>query len=98
MNKKIKVTPLSGYVLIKPSEAEKRTASGLLLPQNEEKPQKGEVVAASASYVNEHGVEFKCPAKIGNTVYYKRWSGNEIKENDSELQIMRFEDLIAIVR
>jgi len=93
------IHPLPGYVVIEPVENKTRTDSGIYLPEsNEEKPQMGSVVAISDSYVNEQGATIKCPVKVGDTVLYKKWGGNEVKVSNTEIQVMKFEDLIATVK
>lgn len=93
------IKPLAGYVVVEPVESQQQTDSGIYLPQtNEEKPQMGKVVSISDSYVNESGAEIKCPVKKGDVVLYKKWGGNEVKLGTKEVQVMKFEDLIAIVK
>ncbi len=91
--------PLAGYVLVKPAEVQKKTASGIYLPENDsEKPQHGEVLACGDA-VWESGVkEIKCPVKKGDHVIYKKWGGNDVKIGDVEYQFLKFEDILAIVK
>lgn len=93
---KLNLKPASGYLLIKPLEAETKTASGIYLPDTaSEKPQKGEVVAVGG-VVFDNGHEVKPPAKIGDVVFYKKWGGNEVKINAKEYLFVKFEDILAI--
>jgi chaperonin GroES len=93
------INPLAGYVLVKPAEAQKQTASGIYLPDSsEEKPQHGTVMAVGDS-IWESGVkEIKAPVKKGDMVLYKKWGGNEIKVDDVEYQILKFEDILATIK
>jgi chaperonin GroES len=85
---KLKLKPTAGYLLIEPLEAETKTASGIYLPDNAgEKPQKGKVLAAGAKTT---------PVKIGDTVFYKKWGGNEVKIENKEYIFVKFEDVLAI--
>ena len=88
--------PTAGYLLIEPLEKEVKTASGIYLPDNAgEKPQKGKVIATGAkTYVGEHVVE--SPAKVGDTVLYKKWGGNEVKIDNKEYMFVKFEDILAV--
>lgn len=89
--------PLAGYVLIEPAPKETKTASGIVLPESaDEKPQEGKVKACGDS-VFEEGKEIKCPVKVGDTVVYKKWGGNEIKTEGKEFLLIKFEDLMATV-
>ncbi len=94
------IVPLAGFVVVEPVEAQQQTASGIYLPSGgEEKPQLGTVMAISADTTNEHGVKTVCPVKKGDQVIYKKWGGNEVKLSDGkEVQVMKFEDLIAVVK
>lgn len=91
--------PLAGYVLVKPADQQKKTASGIYLPDsNDEKPQHGTVLACGDS-VWESGVkEVKCPVKPKDQVLYKKWGGNDVKIDDVEYQFLKFEDLLAVVK
>lgn len=93
------ITPLAGYVLVEPSKAENKTASGLYLPENsQEKPQHGTVLAVGGS-VWESGVkEIAAPVKVGQTVIYKKWGGNDFKIGDVEYQFLKFEDVLAVIK
>ncbi len=98
---KLKVSqfqPMPGYVLVKPAESETKTASGIYLPNNDEKPQHGQVLACGAS-IWESGVkEVKCPVKKGDKVLYKKWGGNDVKIDDVEYQFLKFEDILATIK
>ena len=93
------LTPLPGYILVEPVSAQKRTDSGIYLPDtHDEKPQQGTVLAVGDDWVTEHGAKIKPPAKKGDVVVYKKWGGNEVKIGDSEFQFLKFEDILAIVK
>ena len=93
-----KLKPLAGYVLVEPAQADKKTASGIYLPDsNEEKPQFGTVLACGdATY--DDGVEIKCPVSKGDKVVYKKWGGNDFEVNEVEYQFLKFEDVLAIIK
>lgn len=92
------IKPLAGYVLIEPAPKETKTASGIVLPESvDEKPQEGKILAVGDS-IYEHGKEITSPVKVGDTAVYKKWGGNEIKEAGKELLLIKFEDLMAIVK
>ncbi len=91
--------PTAGYVLIEPEEIQTKTASGLYLPETAtaEKPQKGKVLAIGDEEILVSGLKRKSPAKVGDTVIYKKWGGNEVKENNKEYLFVKFEDILAVV-
>jgi chaperonin GroES len=88
---------LAGYALIRPVEAETRTASGIVLPDSAtERPAQGKVIAVGAAKKHpEH--EERAEFKVGDTVIYKKWGGDEIKTEGEELKLVKFEDVMAIV-
>jgi len=95
-----KFLPTAGYILIEPFEAEMKTASGLYLPETAtaEKPQKGKVLAIGEDEVSIYGIKRGTKAKVGQTVIYKKWGANEIKEEGREYLFVKFEDILAIVK
>ena len=95
---KVNIKPLMGYVLVEPSEAESKTASGIILPESaQEKPAQGQVIACGDEMVMENGKSVKCPVKVGDKVVYKKWGGDEIKVEGKELKLVKFDDLMAIL-
>ena len=95
---KVSIKPLMGYVLVEPSEAESKTASGIILPESaQEKPAQGKVMACGDDMVMENGKSVKCPVKVGDKVVYKKWGGDEIKISGVEYKLVKFDDLMAIL-
>lgn len=95
--KKVNLRPLMGYVLVEPSAAETKTASGLYLPDSaQEKPAQGTVIAVGNDMVM-GGQVFTAPVKVGDTVVYKKWGGDEIKLNGIEYKLVKFEDLMGVI-
>lgn len=93
------LNPLPGYVLVKPEEAQKQTASGIYLPDSHgEKPQRGTVLAVGGDWTTEQGATIKAPVKAGDSVIYKKWGGNDVKIGSIEYQFLKFEDILAIVK
>jgi chaperonin GroES len=95
---KTKLQPLFDNILIRPLEAEQKTASGIILPDSaKEKPQMGEVVAAGPGKITPKGEQEKIVVKVGQKVMYKKWGGNEVKINGEELILVEQKDILAIV-
>ncbi len=91
--------PLPGYVLVEPAKQEKKTESGIYLPDShDEKPQEGVVLAVGGDWSTEQGAVIKSPVKKGDKVIYKKWGGNEVKIGAVEYQFLKFEDLLATVK
>jgi len=93
------IQPLFSYILIKPVQAETKTASGIVLPDTaqEKQSQMGEVLAVGAGFGSEDGRENKIVLKVGDKVVYKKWGGNEIKVDGVEYMLMEQKDIMAIV-
>lgn len=93
-----KLHPLPGYVLVEPAEAEKKTASGIYLPDShEDKPQYGTVLAVGDATMID-GAKVAASVKKGDQVIYKKWGGNEFKIGDTEYQFLKFEDVLATIK
>ena len=89
----LNIKPLADRVLIEPVEAETKTASGIIIPDNaKEKPQKGKVVAVGKGTKDE-----PMTVKSGDTVLYGKYSGTELKLDGKDYLIMRESDIFAIV-
>ena len=89
----LNIKPLADRVLIEPVEAETKTASGIIIPDNaKEKPQKGKVVAVRKGTKDE-----PMTVKSGDTVLYGKYSGTELKLEGKDYLMMRESDILAIV-
>ena len=93
------IKPTAGHILVEPVEIDKKTASGIYLPDSsEEKTTKGTVLAIGPDKVMENGTKEKSPAKVGDTVIYKSWGGSELKIDGKEYLFAKFEDILAILK
>ncbi len=99
-----KLTPMPGYVLVEPAEKEAQTSSGIIIPtDNSEKPQYGKILAMGEACSGVEkcecgcSVEVKEALKVGDTVIYKKWGGNDVKIDDTEYQFLKYEDILAKV-
>jgi len=89
----MKIKPLADRVLIEPSAAETKTASGIIIPDTaQEKPQKGKVVA-----VGPGTKENPITLKVGDNILYGKYSGTELKHDGSDYLIMKEADILAII-
>ena len=90
--------PLGERILVKRVEEEKKTASGIIIPDNaKEKPSKGEIVAAGKGRVTEDGKILPLEVKIGDKVLFGKWSGTELKFNGEEYLMMKEEDILGVM-
>ncbi len=92
------VKPLDDRVLVKQSEAEERTAGGIVLPDTaKEKPQRGKVMAVGPGKLLDSGKRGQMGLKKGDDVYYGKYSGTEIKIDGEEYVILRESDVLAVI-
>jgi chaperonin GroES len=92
------IKPLFSNVLIKPVDAEEKTASGIILPDSaKEKPQIGIIMAVGEGHITPKGDKEKMVVKVGDRVMYKKWGGNEIKVGNEEWTIVEQKDILAIL-
>ena len=92
------VKPTPGYVLVEPATVDKKTQSGIYLPDShDEKPQHGKVLAIGGAVYSD-GQEINSPVKVSDVVIYKKWGGNELKMGEIEYQFLKFEDILALVK
>ena len=92
--------PLDDRIVVKPNEAEERTASGLVIPDTaKEKPQQGAVLAVGAGRRAEAtGELIPLDVKVGDTVVFSKYGGTEITVGGEDLLILSSRDVLAIVQ
>ncbi len=93
----MKVKPLLDRVVIKATESEETTKSGIVLPGSaQEKPQIAEIVEVGPGG-NVDGNEVVMHVKPGDKVIVSKYAGTEVKIDGEELTIVRQSDILAIV-
>ena len=91
------IKPLADRVVLKMTEAEETTKSGIILASAaKEKPQVAEVVAVGPGGVV-YGNEFSMYLNVGDKVLTSKYSGTEVKVDGEEYIIVRQNDILAIV-
>ena len=90
------VTPLDDRVLVKPVEADEKTAGGIILPDTaKDKPTEGEVVAVGPGKLNDSGDRTAPAVSVGDKVIYGKYAGSEIKIDGVEHKILRENEILA---
>ena len=91
--------PLDDRIVVKPSDAEEKTASGLVIPDTaKEKPQQGTVLAVGPGrWSDDQGKHVPVEIKVGDVVLYSKYGGTEVKEKGEDLLILTSRDVLAIV-
>ena len=92
--------PLDDRIVVRPSEAEEKTASGLVIPDTaKEKPQQGEVLAVGPGRRAENtGELIPLDIAVGDKVVYSKYGGTEITVDGEDLLILNGRDVLAIVK
>ncbi|GAB4381111.1 MAG: co-chaperone GroES [Salibacteraceae bacterium] len=89
----IKFKPNEDRVLVEPAPAEEKTAGGIIIPDTaKERPQRGTVVAVGPGKKDE-----PVQVKVGDSVFYGKYSGTEIQINGKEYLIMRASDILGSI-
>jgi chaperonin GroES len=85
--------PLADRVLIEPTKAETKTASGIIIPDTaKEKPQEGIVIASGDGKVDE-----PMTVKVGDKVLYGKYAGSELKFDGKDYLIVKESDILGIL-
>ena len=94
----MKLRPLADRVIVKQSEAEEKTKSGILLPDTaKEKPTKGKVVAVGPGKLDDKGKPMELGVRAGDTVYYGKYSGTDIEVDGDKFVILRETDVLGVL-
>jgi chaperonin GroES len=95
----MKLRPLHDRVIIKRLDNERKTASGIVIPETAaEKPDQGEVLAIGDGKISDDGKVRPLAVKVGDKVLFGKYSGQSVKVDGDELLVMREEDIMAIVK
>ncbi|MBI1336686.1 MAG: co-chaperone GroES [Phycisphaera sp.] len=94
----MKVKPLDDRVLVKPTEAKDKTASGIYLPEGaKEKPMTGTIVVTGPGKLSDKGERTAVTVKKGDTVVYGKYAGTEIELEGVKHMIVRESELLGVI-
>ena len=95
----MKIRPLHDRVIVKRKEDERKTASGIVIPDSAstEKPDQGEVVAVGPGKKDDQGKLIPLDVKVGDRVLFGKYAGQTVKVEGDELLVMREEDIMGVV-
>jgi chaperonin GroES len=94
----MKIRPLHDRVIVKRLDNERKTASGIVIPDNAaEKPDQGEIIAVGPGKRDDNGKIVPLDVKVGDKVLFGKYSGQTVKVEGEELLVMREEDLMGVV-
>jgi chaperonin GroES len=94
----MKMRPLHDRVVVEPQKDGELKKGGIIIPDSaKEKPQEGKVIAVGKGKFDQNGKLIPMDVKVGDTVLMPKYGGTEVKIDDKEYQIMREEDILAII-
>lgn len=94
----MKIRPLQDRILVKRLEADQTTKSGIIIPDNaKEKPSEGEVIAVGNGKVLPDGTVRKMDVKAGDKILFSKYSGTEVKIDNTEHLILREDDVLGVI-
>ena len=94
----MKIRPLHDRLIVKRLEEERKTASGIVIPDTAaEKPDQGEVIAIGKGKVLEDGKIRPLDLNVGDRVLFGKYSGQSVKVKGEELLVMREEDVMGVI-
>ena len=94
----MKVRPLHDRVIVKRLEEERKTASGIVIPDTAaEKPDQGEIIAVGRGKVSDDGNLRALEVKVGDRVLFGKYSGQAFKMDGVEYLQMREDDIIGVI-
>lgn len=95
----MKIRPLHDRVIVKRVEAERTTASGIVLPDSAgEKPDQGEILAVGPGKRDDNGKQIALDVKVGDRVLFGKYAGQAVKVDGQEVLVMREEDIMGVIQ
>ncbi|HMP73160.1 MAG TPA: co-chaperone GroES [Kiritimatiellia bacterium] len=94
----MKIQPLGDRVLVEPEKESEVKKGGIIIPDSaKEKPQHGKVIAVGTGKLDENGKKIPFDVKPGDKVLMPKYGGTEIKLDDKDYQILRQDDILAVI-
>ncbi|MDX3904786.1 MAG: co-chaperone GroES [Pigmentiphaga sp.] len=91
--------PLHDRVIVKRLDNERKTASGIVIPESAaEKPDQGEVLAVGPGKKTEDGKVLPVDLKVGDKVLFGKYAGQAVKVDGEELLVIREEEILAVIQ
>ncbi|MCE2680717.1 MAG: co-chaperone GroES [Burkholderiales bacterium] len=94
----MKIRPLHDRVIVKRLDNERKTASGIVIPDNAaEKPDQGEILAVGPGKRDDSGKLIAMDVKVGQRVLFGKYAGQSVKIDGEEVLVMREEDIMGVI-
>jgi len=99
MAKDIKITPLGNRVLVTPDKVDEKTSGGLVLPPSSTEDQKPETGTVSKLGIGKvKGKEVSFDIKVGDRVYFKKYSPDELEVDGEKYLLLEVSDILAVIK
>lgn len=90
--------PLHDRVIVKRLDNERKTASGIVIPDSAaEKPDQGEVLSVGPGKKTDDGKLLPIDLKVGDKVLFGKYSGQAVKVDGEELLVIREDEILAVI-
>ena len=94
----MKLRPLHDRLVVKRLDNERKTATGIVIPENAaEKPDQGEVMAVGNGKIQDDGKQRALDIKVGDKILFGKYSGQTVKVDGDELLVLREDDVMAVI-
>ena len=94
----MKLRPLHDRVVVKRLDEERKSAGGIVIPDNvAEKPDQGKVIAVGNGKILEDGKIRPLDVKVGDRILFGKYSGSTVKIEGTEYLVMREDDIMGIL-
>ncbi|MFQ5733061.1 MAG: co-chaperone GroES [Planctomycetaceae bacterium] len=95
----MKLNPLDDRVVVRPLDAEEKTAGGIVLPDAaQEKPQRGKVMAVGPGRLLDSGERCAVAVGVGDEVLFGKYGGTDIEVEGEDVKILRESDILAKIK
>jgi chaperonin GroES len=96
---KVVLRPLEDRIVVRPADAERTTASGLVIPDTAtEKPQEGTVLAVGPGTWDDTGTtRIPLDVQVGDTVLYSKYGGTEVRYHGVDHLVLSARDVLAVL-
>jgi len=92
------IRPLGGHIIVEAKVKESKTASGIFLPENEEKqPEQGRVIAVGPGRFLENGTRQVMEVKVGDTIVFKKYGPDEVEVEGKKFLVVAADDIMAVI-
>jgi chaperonin GroES len=95
---KTKLKPLGDRLVVRPSEREEMTKSGIVLPDTvKERPQEGTILAVGPGRTLDDGTREPIEVAVGQKILFQKYAGTEFKLDEEDLLILSQKDVLAVI-